>query len=68
MQGRKLNRHSAPCASHLSHPGCIKYADRCAARSASREIGGRTTTETGRYYLLSKAVPPERFDDIVRSH
>ncbi len=34
---------------------------------ASREIGGRTTTET-RYYLLSKAFAPERFNAIVRSH
>ena len=34
---------------------------------ASREIGGHTTTET-RYYLLSKAFAPERFNDIVRSH
>ena len=34
---------------------------------ASRENGGRTTTET-RYYLLSKAFAPERFNGIVRSH
>ncbi len=33
---------------------------------ASREIGGRTTTET-RYYLLSKALAPERFNAFVRS-
>ena len=34
---------------------------------ASREIGRLRTTET-RYYLLSKAIPPARFNNIVRSH
>lgn len=35
--------------------------------TASREIDGKTTVET-RCYLLSQAVPPERFNAIVRSH
>ncbi len=34
---------------------------------SSREIAGKTTTET-RYYLLSTAFPAARFNDIVRSH
>ena len=32
-----------------------------------RETAARTTTETA-YYLLSTALPPERFDEVVRSH
>lgn len=35
--------------------------------TASREINGKTTVETRRY-LLSRAVTPERFNAIVRSH
>ncbi|HSH27487.1 MAG TPA: ISAs1 family transposase, partial [Wenzhouxiangella sp.] len=35
--------------------------------TASREIGGKTTQET-RYYLLSQAFTPERFNEIVRTH
>jgi predicted transposase YbfD/YdcC len=35
--------------------------------TASREINGKTTTET-RCYLLSQAFAPERFNAIVRSH
>jgi predicted transposase YbfD/YdcC len=35
--------------------------------TASRESDGKTTIET-RCYLLSQAVPPERFNAIVRSH
>ncbi len=32
-----------------------------------RETAEKTTTETA-YYLLSKAFPPERFNDVVRRH
>lgn len=35
--------------------------------TALRETGGRTTVET-RYYLLSTALRPERFNQIVRTH
>lgn len=35
--------------------------------AASREIDGKTSVET-RYYLLSSAVSPDRFNTIVRSH
>jgi predicted transposase YbfD/YdcC len=35
--------------------------------TATREIAGRTTTQT-RYYLLSQAFDPARFNAIVRSH
>ena len=34
---------------------------------AEREIDGKRTTET-RYYLLSRAFAPERFNAIIRSH
>lgn len=34
---------------------------------ATREIGGKATTSS-RYYLLSRAMPAERFAAIVRSH
>ena len=33
----------------------------------SRETAGKTTTETA-YYLLSTALPAERFNEVVRSH
>ncbi len=33
----------------------------------TRESAGKTTTETA-YYLLSTAVSPERFNDVVRAH
>jgi len=33
----------------------------------TRETKARTTTETA-YYLLSSALSPERFNDVVRSH
>lgn len=33
----------------------------------SRKTGGKTTFETA-YYLLSTALPPERFNEVVRSH
>ena len=35
--------------------------------TASRQIGDRTSVEN-RYYLLSRAFPPERFNAIVREH
>lgn len=35
--------------------------------TASREIDGKTSVET-RCYLLSSALPPERFNAVVRSH
>ncbi|MDB5393791.1 MAG: Transposase [Rhodospirillales bacterium] len=35
--------------------------------TATREINGKTTTET-RCYLLSQACAPERFNTVVRSH
>ena len=35
--------------------------------TATRQQDGQTSTET-RYYLMSQAFPPERFNDIVRSH
>ena len=35
--------------------------------TASRHREGQTSVES-RYYLLSQAFPPERFNDIVRSH
>jgi predicted transposase YbfD/YdcC len=35
--------------------------------AATREIDGKATTET-RYYLLSRADTPERFNAVVRSH
>lgn len=35
--------------------------------TATREIGGKATSET-RYYLLSRADTPERFNALVRSH
>lgn len=35
--------------------------------TATREIDGKATTET-RYYLLSRADTPERFNAVVRSH
>ena len=35
--------------------------------TARRQQGGKTSTET-RYYLLSQAFTPQRFNDIVRSH
>ena len=33
----------------------------------TREIAGKTTSETA-YYLLSAALTPERFNEVVRSH
>jgi predicted transposase YbfD/YdcC len=33
----------------------------------TREIAGKTTTETA-YYLVSAAMPPERFGEITRAH
>ena len=35
--------------------------------TASRQIGDHTSVES-RYYLLSQAFPPERFNAIVREH
>jgi predicted transposase YbfD/YdcC len=35
--------------------------------TARRETGGRTTVKT-RYYLLSTALSPERFNQVVRTH
>ena len=35
--------------------------------TATRQRDGATSRET-RYYLLSRAFPPERFNDIVRGH
>lgn len=35
--------------------------------TATRELGGKATSQI-RYYLLSRADTPERFNDVVRSH
>ena len=47
--------------------GCRRLTKAVGKVTATRQQDGQTSTET-RYYLMSQAFPPERFNDIVRSH